>query len=162
MLSISLVVSSTCFYRLLGIVGCLFLHLYGLQTLPPRHDYACTIKLACLWGASGFCSGSSGAERWTKNIRGGYDDKELGLAFEEAKDAGWDQDERGYMDFKAQHELTAARERAQHAWLHSRASLERLCNGGAIGAAVGRVIFRTDRITWASRRRTGRSTRASS
>ena len=44
--------------------------------------------------------------------------KKLGLAFEEAKDAGWDQDERGYMDFKAQHELTAARERAQHAWLH--------------------------------------------
>ena len=35
-------------------------------------------------------------ERWTKNIRGGYDDKKLGLAFEEAKDAGWDQDERGY------------------------------------------------------------------
>ena len=36
------------------------------------------------------------------------------------QDARWrqDQNERGYMDFKAQHELTAARERAQHAWLH--------------------------------------------
>ena len=44
----------------------------------------------------------------------------MGLAFEEAKDAGWDQDERGYMDFKAQHALTAAREGAQHAWLHQK------------------------------------------
>ena len=51
-------------------------------------------------------------DKWTKGIRGGYDDKKLGLAFEEAKDAGWDQDERGYMDFKAQHALTAAREGA--------------------------------------------------
>ena len=33
MLSISLVVSSSCFYRLLGIVGLPLLHLYGLQTL---------------------------------------------------------------------------------------------------------------------------------
>ena len=31
MLSISLVVASSCFYRLLGIVGCLFLHLYGCK-----------------------------------------------------------------------------------------------------------------------------------
>ena len=33
-LSISLVVLSSCFYRLLGIVGLPLLHLYGLQRLP--------------------------------------------------------------------------------------------------------------------------------